>query len=187
MHTAFMLPKVGLLFLALLAAGGLSNQAVAAGAAPAAPVRLDAELACLEAGGAEVTLTIRNLGREALALSGDFHLLLELVQPGGIHSGVVAFVFVGPGSEVVPAGGEQVYGVPLGAAVPGVEPGMDLRAKRLLLEAELWFVGYDQPVHRRFTFPGCPHAPVFVPDPGQDPGDGGPGDDPIDPGPKPTL
>jgi len=51
-------------------------------------------------------------------------------------------------------GGRVTFQVPIGDAVEG-EPGRDLSAHRLLLEAEVFLVGQDTPIVRHFTFPGC--------------------------------
>ena len=138
-------------------AAGVGQGSGARQGSQAAPVRLTADLACLRDGGAEVTFTIRNLGRAPLAIDTDFHLGLELVRAGGREPGPIVFVFPAPGFEVVPPGGERTFVVPMGDAEPGTgEPGADLSARRLILGAEVFFEGRTQPVRRHFSFPGCP-------------------------------
>jgi hypothetical protein len=121
----------------------------------AAPVRLLADLACARSGGADVTFTVRNLGHRTLTIENDFHLFLDKVGPGGRESVSAVFVFPAPGFEVIPPGKKKTFVVPIGTAEEG-EPGVDLSARRLLLEAEVFFEGRERPVRRLFSFEGCP-------------------------------
>ncbi len=127
----------------------------ASAAVQAAPVRLLADLACTEHGGAEVTFTVRNLGRETLEIDPDFHLSLSAVRPGGPELIGIVFVFPAPGFDVIAPGGESTFIVPIAAAEPG-EPGATLQGRRLLLEAEVFLAGREHPARRIFSFPGCP-------------------------------
>ena len=120
----------------------------------AAPVRLLASLTCVEGGGAEVTFTVRNLGRESLDINPDFHLSLTAVRPAGPEVVGIVFVFPAPGFDLIPPGGKSTFIVPIATADPG-DPGASLQARRLLLEAEVFFAGRDHPARRVFSFPGC--------------------------------
>ena len=121
----------------------------------AAPVKLAADLACLPGGGAEITFAVRNLGRETLTIADDLHLALGAVRCGGQQPVTQLFVFPAPGLEVVRAGEERTFRVPVGDAVEPGEPTVDLGARRLLLEAEVFVEGRAQAVTRHFSFPGC--------------------------------
>jgi hypothetical protein len=143
---------VGALLLVLLAGAALTRPAEAR--TQAAPVRLHADLACASGGGANVTFTIRNLGHRTLTIENDFHLFLDKVRPGGRESALVAFVFPAPEFAVIAPGASKTFLVPMGTAEEG-EKGVDLRARRLLLEAEVFFEGRDKPVRRLFSFEGC--------------------------------
>jgi hypothetical protein len=124
----------------------------------AAPVRLLADLTCVARGGADVTFTVRNLGHQTLTIENDFHLFLDKVDPpGGRESVSAVFVFPAPGFDVIPPGKKTTFLVPIGTAEEGEpRPGEDLSARRLLLEAEVFFEGREQPVRRLFSFEGCP-------------------------------
>ena len=122
----------------------------------AAPVRLLADLACAQGGGADVTFTVRNLGHRTLTIENDFHLVLDKVEPGGREFVGAVFVFPVPELAVIAPGGKSTFLVPIGTAEEG-EPGVDLSAaRRLLLEAEVFFEGREKPVRRLFSFEGCP-------------------------------
>ncbi len=57
----------------------------------------------------------------------------------------------------MPEPGEtSAFIVPRGDAIEPGEIGADLSARRLLLEAEVFFEGRRKPVRRIFSFPGCP-------------------------------
>ena len=120
-----------------------------------ARVRLLATLACVEGGGAEVTLIIRNMGRETVEIQGDLHLTVTAVGPGGREPVAVLFVFPAPDFRVIPPGGEQTFIIPVSTADEGGQPGSELRARRLLLEVEVFFAGDKHPTRRQFSFPGC--------------------------------
>ena len=147
-----LLTLVGALLLVLLAGAALTSPAEAR--AQAAPVRLLADLTCASGGGANVTFTVRNLGHRTLTIENDFHLFLDKIGPGGRESAIVAFVFPAPEFEVIAPGTAKTFLVPMGTAEEG-EPGVDLSARRLLLEAEVFFEGRDKPVRRLFSFEGC--------------------------------
>ena len=120
----------------------------------AAPVDLAADLRCLPSGGAAISLTIRNLGRETLRIAGDIHLTLSAVRPGGPEGVSALFIFPAPGADVVAPGGEQTFWLITGEPTPG-KPDDRLSARRLIVEAEVWFEGRDAAVRRHFSFPGC--------------------------------
>ena len=120
----------------------------------AAPVKLSADLACAPGGGANVTFTLSNVGKRTLAIEDDFHLFLDKVVPGGREPVSAVFVFPAPEFEVIPPGTAKTFLVPIGTG-EGDEPGVDLGARRLLLEAEVFFEGREQPVRRHFSFAGC--------------------------------
>ncbi len=120
------------------------------------PARLSAELECVEGGGANVTLTVRNTGSERLYIKNDFHLTLDRVRGSTRKTAIIAFVFPARGFRAIPPGEERVFRGPLGTAEPGQDDGIDLRGKELILEAEFWFHGYgDRPLRRYLTFPRC--------------------------------
>ena len=121
----------------------------------AAPVRLLADLTCPAGGGVDVTFTVRNLGKRTLTIENDFHLFLDKVGPRGRESVSAVFVFPAPGFQVIPPGEKKTFLVPIGTAEEG-DPGADLSARRLLLEAEVFFEGREKPVRRLFSFEGCP-------------------------------
>jgi hypothetical protein len=149
---------VGLLLLVLLAGAVLTRPADAR--TQAAPVRLLADLTCASDGGANVTFTVRNLGHRTLTIENDFHLFLDKVGPGGRESAIAAFVFPAPGYEVIAPGAATTFVVPMGTPDEEGELGVDLSARRLLLEAEVFFVGRDKPARHLFSFEGCA-APVI--------------------------
>jgi hypothetical protein len=119
-----------------------------------APVRLLAELTCVPSGGAEVKFTVRNLGNRTLTIDPDFHLVLDKVEPEGREFVGAVFVFPIPELAVIAPGSKSTFIVPIGTAEEG-EPGADLSARRLLLEAEVFFEGRENPVRRLFSFVGC--------------------------------
>ncbi|CAN5296571.1 hypothetical protein BH20ACT24_BH20ACT24_18450 [soil metagenome] len=121
----------------------------------ATTVVLLASLECVEAGGANVTFTIRNAGPRVLSIEDDFHLFLKTVRPKGAKLVSIVFVFPAPDFEVIPPGEARTFLVPMGVGDEG-EPGVDLRGKRLLLYAEVFFEHREEPVTDRFSFPGCP-------------------------------
>jgi hypothetical protein len=127
--------------------------------AHAAPSRisLDATLSCERTGGALVTFTISNRGKSDQRLSSDMHLVLDAVRPGGRKPVRAVFVFPAFGRDLVPAGGQQTFVLPFGTAVPEAgEPGIDLSARRLILDAEVFVAGRDHAIRGTFTFRGCP-------------------------------
>jgi hypothetical protein len=104
--------------------------------------------------GVTVTFTVANKGPGPVVLDDDFHLFLDMVTAGGRAFAGAVFVFPAPGLDTIAPGGTVTFQVPIGDAVEG-EPGRDLSAHRLLLEAEVFLVGQDTPIVRHFTFPGC--------------------------------
>jgi hypothetical protein len=144
---------VGVLLLVLVA-GAVLTRPVDARTQPA-PVRLLADLACAPGGGADVTFSVRNLGNRTLTIENDFHLFLDTVRPGGRESAIAAFVFPAPGYEVIAPGAATTFLVPMGTPDEEGEPGVDLNARRLVLEAEVFFEERQQPVRRHFSFAGC--------------------------------
>ena len=122
----------------------------------AAPVRLLADLTCPAGGGVDVTFTVRNLGKRTLTIENDFHLFLDKVGPRGRESVSAVFVFPAPDFAVIAPGSESTFLVPIGTAEEGEPAGADLSARRLLLEAEVFFEGREKPVRRFFSFEGCP-------------------------------
>ena len=118
------------------------------------PVKLSADLECAPGGGANVTFTVRNIGKRTLTLEDDFHLFLDKVGPGGREPVIAAFVFPAREFKVIAPKAAKTFLVPMGTGEEG-EPGVDLSARRLLLEAEVFFEGRDKPVRRHFSFEGC--------------------------------
>jgi hypothetical protein len=153
MRTRIMALALGVLLLALGAEAALASP-TAAHKSQATPVKLLADLTCAPGGGANVALTIRNLGPRTLNIENDFHLFLDRVVPGGRTFVTAVFVFPAPEFEVIAPGASKTFLVPMGTGEQG-EPGVDLRAHRLLLEAEIFFEGRDKPVRRHFSFEGC--------------------------------
>jgi len=152
MRRTRLMALVGALLLVLVAGAALTRPADAR--TQAAPVRLLADLTCAPGGGANVTFTVRNLGHRTLTIKNDFHLFLDKIGPGGRESAMAAFVFPAPDFEVIAPGAAKTFLVPMGTAEAG-EPGVDLSARRLLLEAEVYFEGRDKPARRLFSFEGC--------------------------------
>lgn len=140
--------------LAIVLAVTTSLIAPSVAAAQPAPVRVKAELDCVTGGGADVRLSVRNLSRRTLAIEPDFHLTLYAVRAPGRQPVTVAFVFPVPDFAKLPPHGSSTFPVPMGTGEGG-EPGLDLTARRLILESEVWFKGRNQPVRRFFSFPGC--------------------------------
>ncbi len=132
----------------------LATPVTAAGPNAARRVRLAADVACLAEGGVTVTFTVANKGPAPVVLDDDFHLFLDMVTAGGRAFAGAVFVFPAPDLDTIAPGGTVTFQVPIGDAVEG-EPGRDLSAHRLLLEAEVFLVGQDSPIVRHFTFPGC--------------------------------
>jgi hypothetical protein len=119
-----------------------------------ARVRLSADMDCLPRGGAGVTFTIGNAGRTTVALDGDFHLELTKVTAYGPEGVGIVFVFPIPELSVIAPGKASTFLVDIGAPFEG-EPGVDLTARRLVLEAEVFIEGRKHPVRRFLGFPGC--------------------------------
>lgn len=142
----------GALFLLLAAGAVQANPTVNRG--QSAPVKLFAALACDPGGGASVTFTVRNVGKRTLAIENDFHLALVRVRPGGRELVSQVFVFPAREFQVIAPGGQKTFLVPMGTGEGG-EPGIDLSARRLILEAEVFFEGRREPARRHFSFPGC--------------------------------
>lgn len=155
MKRAVMALSIGLLLLALGTGTGLASPSDAAHRSQPAPVRLFADLECASGGGANVTFTVRNIGKDTLTIENDFHLFLDKVGPGGREPVSAVFVFPAPEFQVIAPGAAKTFLVPIGTGEEG-EPGADLSARRLLLEAEIFFEGRDRPVLRHFSFAGCP-------------------------------
>src|SRR5215207_2627054 len=151
-----------------LAVGVVVLLALSAGASLASPiavvhqsqptrVKLLADLECAPGGGANVTFTVRNIGNRTLTIEDDFHLFLDKLGPGGREPAVAVFVFPAREFEVIAPGAAKTFLVPMGTGEEG-EPGVELSARRLLLEAEVFFEGRDKPVRRHFSFEGCPQS-----------------------------
>lgn len=146
---------VGLAAILALGAGlALASPSDVAHRSQPAPVRLFADLDCASGGGANVTFTVRNIGGRTLTLEDDFHLFLDEVGPGGRKPVTAAFVFPAREFKVIAPGAAKTFLVPMGTGEED-EPGADLSARRLLLEAEVFFEGRDKPVRRLFSFEGC--------------------------------
>ncbi len=141
---------VGVLFPAALVATGPP----AAAAGDAAPVRIFSSLSCHQGGGADLTLTVRNLGSEALRIDQDFHVFLSRVRPGRPELLSILFVFPAPTHQVVPPHDQVTFLLQAGVGEEG-EEGLDLRARRLFLDVEFFFEHRDRPVERHFSYPGC--------------------------------
>jgi len=137
----------------LVAGGALARPAEAR--IQTAPVKLLADLACAPGGGANVTFTVRNVGIRRLTIKDDFHLFLDKVGTGGREFVIAAFVFPAPEFQVIAPGAKKTFLVPMGTGEEG-EPGVDLSARRLLLEAEVFFEGLRKPARGLFSFEGCP-------------------------------
>jgi hypothetical protein len=153
MRRSGLITLVGVLLLLVVAGAALARTADAR--TQAAPVRLLADLTCAQGGGANVTFTVRNLGHRTLTINPDFHLFLDKFGPGGREFAGAVFVFPIPELAVIAPGGKSTFLVPIGTAEEG-EPGADLSAWRLLLEAEVFFEGREKPVRQLFSFEGCP-------------------------------
>jgi hypothetical protein len=154
MRRVIMALAVGVLLLALSAASALASPTVAVHRDQPAPVKLFTNLRCAPGGGANVTFTVRNVGQRTLTIKDDFHLFLDKVGPAGREPAIAAFVFPAPEFKVIRPGAQKTFLVPMGTSEEG-EPGVDLTARRLLLEAEVFFEGWGKPVRRHFSFEGC--------------------------------
>lgn len=157
MKRVIMALSIGLLLLALGAGAALASPPDAAHRSQPAPVRLFADLECASGGGANVTFTVRNVGRQTLTIDNDFHLFLDKVETGVREPVSAVFVFPAPEFQVIAPGAAKTFLVPMGTGEED-EPGADLSARRLLLEAEVFFEGRDKPVRRHFSFAGCAAA-----------------------------
>lgn len=154
MRRVIMALGVGILLLALSAASALASPAATVHRSQPTPVKLAADLQCAPGGGANVTFTVRNVGNRTLELDDDFHLFLDKIDPGGRQPASAVFVFPAPAFKVIAPGAAKTFLVPMGTGEEG-DPGVDLSARRLLLEAEVFFEGRDKPVRRHFSFEGC--------------------------------
>jgi hypothetical protein len=143
----------------LFLAGALAQAGNAAPASQATPVRLSAQLTCLAAGGATVTFSVANIGRQPVVIDEDFHLGLTVVRPRGPEPAGLAFVFPIPELAVIGPGARSTFLVPIGDAIEPGESGVDLSGRRVLLEAEVFLEARRKPVARLFSFRACP-APV---------------------------
>lgn len=122
----------------------------------AAPVRLSADLTCVEDGG-EITLSIENLGKEPVEIMGDFHIFLSAVRPGaGQEPEGALFVFPAPGFDRIEPGQKVTFILPFGSDEPEEGGAASVEAKRLIAGAEIFFVGRQRPVVRHFSFQPCP-------------------------------
>jgi hypothetical protein len=148
---SFIVPVVAVV---LVLGAALPASGVEARPGQRARVRLSADLACLPRGGAGVTFTIGNVGRTTVVLDGDFHLELTKVTADGPEGVGIVFVFPVPERSVIAPGKASTFFVDIGAPFEG-EPGVDLTARRLVLGAEVFIEGRQQPVRRSFNFPGC--------------------------------
>lgn len=122
----------------------------------AAPVRLTADLNCVENGG-EITFSVENLGKQTLEIMGDFHIFLSAVRPGtGLEPEGALFVFPAPGFDRIEPGQEVTFILPFGSDEPEEGGGATVEAKRLIAGAELFLAGRERPVVRHFSFEPCP-------------------------------
>jgi hypothetical protein len=154
MRSVIMALAIGVLLLVLSAGAALASQTAAVHRSQATPVKLYADLECAPGGGANVTFTVRNIGSRTLTIEDDFHLFLDKLGPGGREPAIAAFVFPAPEFKVIAPGAAKTFLVPMGTGEEG-EPGVDLNARRLLLEVEVFFEGRDKAVRRHFSFEGC--------------------------------
>lgn len=142
---------LGTLLLALAGGTALASPAAADHRSQAAPVKLSATtLECVPGEANVKSFTVRNLGKRTLKIDEDFHLFLYKVGSGGRELVSAAFFFVAPGFEVIEPGTAKTFrelGLPMKQR--------DLSARRLLVEAEVFFVGREKPVRHLFSFPGC--------------------------------
>lgn len=121
----------------------------------AAPVRISADLRCVEDGG-EITFSIRNLGKDPLEIMGDFHIFLSAVRPGsGQEPEGALFVFPAPGFDRIEPGQEVTFILPFGSDEPEEGGGATVEARRLIAGADIFFVGRERPVVRHFSFQAC--------------------------------
>jgi hypothetical protein len=133
-------------------AGGaaLASPTAADDRSQAAPVKLSATLECVPGEANVRSFTVRNVGKRTLKFDNDFHLFLYKVGPGGRELVSGAFFVVAPGFKVIEPGTAKTFrelGLPMRPR--------DLSAWRLLVEAEVFFVGREEPVRHLFSFPGC--------------------------------
>ena len=153
MRRAGLMALVGVLLLLLVAGAALARPVDSQ--TQAFRTSLLADLTCARGGGANVTFTVRNLGNRPIRIKDDFHLVLEKVEPGGRELVGAVFVFPVPEFALIAPGSASTFVVPIGTKDPG-QTGVNLRnARRLLLEAEVFFKGREQPVRRQFSFAGC--------------------------------
>ena len=124
-------------------------------AAARSRVAVDADLSCVSGGGASISYTLTNTGKQTVHL-GDLHFYLTRMTKGGPKGAGIVFLFPSPDFAVIPAGESRTWLVDIGTGIPG-EPGSgtDLSARRLMLETEAWMDGYETVRRRTFTFPGC--------------------------------
>jgi hypothetical protein len=144
---------LGTLLLVLAGGAALASPAAADHLSQAAPVKISAtNLECVPGEANLKSFTVRNLGKRTLTIDKrfGFRLFLFTVGPGGRELVGITVVAPAPGSEVIEPGTAERFfdlGVPMGPR--------DLSARRLLVEAEVFFVGREHPVRHLFSFPGC--------------------------------
>ncbi len=132
----------------------LIKPADAAHSSQATPVRLHAALTCVSGDVVNLTFTIQNIGHRTLTIDSDMHLYFAKVTRGGPQLATILFMWPAPDFKVVPPGQSRTFMTgPVLIEEPGTQVGPS--ARRLLLEAEVRFVGRDKPVRRIFSFPGC--------------------------------
>jgi hypothetical protein len=153
-RAGLMMLLLGTLLLALAGGAALASPAAAAHRSQAAPVKLSAtNLKCVRGEAIVEPFTIRNLGKRTLTVDDErfgIRLFLFTVGPGGRELVGITGVVPAPGSEVIEPGTAETF-LDLGLLM-GPD---DLSARRLLVEAENFFVGREKPVRHLFSFPGC--------------------------------
>jgi hypothetical protein len=150
------LVAAALALVAFLGAAALpSDDARAGGLA----VRFAAEMECLEAGGARLSLTVRNRGDRALDIKDDFHVTVDRIRAKARKHVAILFVVPAPSHDRIPPGQERTFILPVGDGLDGTPPA-DLRAKEIRVESEFWFEKHGHAYRRVFSLPGCKRAPA---------------------------
>ena len=130
-----------------------SQAAVARG--PAKAAAFSATLSCRDDGGADVTLTIRNVGHQTLNIQ-DIHLELLVVRDGQPESAGVLFIFPAPSHAGIPPGEERTFTqLTFGEQFDPSEPRADLSGDALILAVDVYLVRQSKPISGELTFPAC--------------------------------
>lgn len=137
--------------------GALAPPVAGAGPLQRPLVQYRASLECQSDGSATLIFTITNTGSQTLWIQDDFQLNLWANDLGRSRLAGRLIVFPAPGFDVIAPGDTSRFVLPLDATDDGSGDGAQgLASTRLVIEAQVWFVGWDLPVTRNIPLRGCP-------------------------------